>query len=59
MGKKYYNYLHFFNNRGSVFLNILAVHPDHALVKTTNLFFILSRILYEQIQKDFIKVEIL
>jgi hypothetical protein len=39
MGKKYYNYLHFINKRDTVLLNILAVHPDHVLVKTTNLFF--------------------
>jgi len=39
MGKEYFNHLHFFNKRDSVLLNILAVHPDDALVKTTNLFF--------------------
>jgi len=31
--------LNFFSSRGSVFLNILAIHPDYALVKMTNLFF--------------------
>ncbi len=38
MEKEYDNYLHLFNKRDSVFFNILAAHPNHALVKTTNLF---------------------
>jgi hypothetical protein len=38
MEKEYDKHLHFINKRDSVLLNILAVHPDHALVKTTNLF---------------------
>jgi len=37
--KEYDKHLHFINKRDSVFLNILAVHPNHALVKTINLFF--------------------
>jgi hypothetical protein len=59
MEKEYDNYLHLFNKRDSVLFNILAAHPNHALVKTTNLFPILFRILHDQIQKDFTKVEIL